>query len=195
VNASDKTAREKVNLAFMKGRDLGFRMLGPLALAGRYIRARKLEWQKKDKDKALVERGNLSSHYGMALADATLFQHFCPCPRTDFRTYTDLYVLHPDFIWKNRDCNKLLDILDWHCAMKDFHGHSYTGVFFDKTSFYQLSKKLLSSFHNHQDDWDVEKLNKYFSKPEPGHETYEILKKQHDTAFREHQNYLEHKSA
>jgi hypothetical protein len=184
-----------VKVAFSKGGDLMIRRLNPLATTGGYIRGRKLEWQKSTKNKGLVELGDKPSHYGMALADAALPQNFCPAKRTDFNTYTDLYVLHPDFVWKNQDCKKLRDILDWHCAMKDFHGHSYTGVFFDKTSFYQLSKKLLSSFHDHQDDWDVEKLNKYFSKPEPSHETYEILKKQHDTAFREHQNHLEHKSA
>jgi DNA repair exonuclease SbcCD ATPase subunit len=99
VNAADKSTKEKVILAFKKGASLNYRRLGPLAIAGRYIRERKLEWQKNaGQDKALVELGNLSSHYGMALADATFFQDFCSSPRTDFNNYTDLYVLHPKFV-------------------------------------------------------------------------------------------------
>jgi archaellum component FlaC len=102
VDAADKTINEKLILAFKKGLSLNYRRLGPLAIAGRYIRERKLEWQKKaGQDKALVELGNLSSHYGMALVDATFFQDFCPSPRTDFNNYTDLYVLHPNFVWKH----------------------------------------------------------------------------------------------
>jgi hypothetical protein len=76
--------------------------------------------------------------------------------------------------------------------MKDIHGHAYTRVFFDKTTFYHVSRKLLSPFHDHEDNWDVEKLNKYFSDPK-SHKTYEKLK-EHETTFREHQDHLESKS-
>jgi hypothetical protein len=145
VNATDKTAEEKVIMAFKKGTSLTYKRLGPLAIARRYIRARKLEWQNDNKDKAVVELGNMASHYGMALADAVLFQDFYPSASTDLDIYMGQYVLHPDFVWKYQECTKLVQILDWYCAMKDLHAHSYAGVSFEKTRFYQLSKKPLSS--------------------------------------------------
>jgi hypothetical protein len=195
VNATNMTTEEKVNMAFMKGRYLIFRRLSPLALAGRHIRGRKLEWQKSSKDKSLLQKGNMSSHYGMALADASLFQKFCPSTRIDSNTYMDLYVLHPNFVWKYQDCMKLLQILDWHGAMKDFHAHSYAGISFEKTKFYQSSRSLLSSMHDHENIWDHAKLNECFSKDGLGYSLYEILEKEHDIALKKHQDYLERRSA
>jgi hypothetical protein len=76
----------------------------PLAEAGHCIRSRKLEWEKiGTKNQSLVERGNMASHYGMAVADAALYLGSCPPKRNGPEVYIAIYGLHPDFVWANQD--------------------------------------------------------------------------------------------
>ena len=97
------------------------RLLKPLADAGLSVRSRKLEWEKNGaKNEGLVHRGNKASHYGMVLADASLYQDFCPEQRKDPKLYIQIYGLHPDFVWNNQDCKALLNILDWRGGMEDY---------------------------------------------------------------------------
>ena len=117
----NKFVEFQVQQAYLRGRIAVFNELGPLATAGQFIRGRKLEWESKTQNRKLVELGNKASHYGMALADATLYQSFCPNKRNDPDLYIAFYGLDPDFIWKNQECTLLLDILDWRGAMKDFY--------------------------------------------------------------------------
>lgn len=88
----------QVQQAYQRGRNAVFNQLYPLARAGYFIRSRKFEWEGETKDQKLVELGNKASHYGMALADATLYQSFCPDKRNDPELYIAFYGLRPDFI-------------------------------------------------------------------------------------------------
>jgi hypothetical protein len=111
----------RLQQSYERGRNAAFNQLVPLAKAGQFIRGRKLEWEKETKNQRLLDLGNKASHYGMALADATLYQSFCPDKRKDPEVYIAFYGLHPDFIWKNQECILLLDVLNWRGAMKDFY--------------------------------------------------------------------------
>ena len=82
--------------AYQRGCNAVVKILGPLARAGRHVRSRKLEWERTaNKDQKLLELGNMASHYGMALTDATLYQSFCLNKRNDPDHYIGIYGLHP----------------------------------------------------------------------------------------------------
>jgi hypothetical protein len=100
----NRSVEIQVQQAYQRGRNAVFNQLGPIATAGQFIRGRKLEWERDTKNQKLVELGNKASHYGMALADATLYQPFCPNKRKDPELYVAFYGPDPDFIWKNQEC-------------------------------------------------------------------------------------------
>jgi hypothetical protein len=119
-----------------------------LCYVGAYIRNRKLEWQKPEdqQDKTVKELGNNASHYGMALADAVLYEGSTPIiKRTDVEIYKSMYYVHPAFTLKYQRHPKLLDMLDWRGGMKDFMAHSYTCGSYDTTNFHHIFQKVFAA--------------------------------------------------
>jgi hypothetical protein len=194
VPTGDRAVDIQVQQAYKRGRNAAFNQLGPLTTAGQYIRGRKLEWESDNKNQKLVELGNKASHYGMALADATLYQSFCPNKRKDPGLYTAFYGLHPDFIWKNQKCTLLLDILDWRGAMKDFYppfsSHRTT---YPETTFSKLCNKFMASIEAELTTWTVASLNKYLKDNEKGVQMYKDLMAHHAAGLKMHETNLKSK--
>ncbi|CZR54799.1 uncharacterized protein PAC_04683 [Phialocephala subalpina] len=102
----------------------------PLATVGFNIRGRKLERAKgvrgSAQSQAVIELGNVASHYGAAAADAAVFQDMVENlgfrKSTNIVSFTRLYFLEPDIVWELRDCQKLMDILSWRGSMKEYVG-------------------------------------------------------------------------
>lgn len=142
----DKTITENMKAAYEEGRKYQYhQMVGPYG-AGCAVRGRKLAWISSENDGLIIGLGNKASHYGMALADATLYQASCPSPyrRTKTTEFLKLYGIDPALVWKHRSVQKLLDILDWRGAMKDFCAHSYARSY-EATPFRLLSEKLIGA--------------------------------------------------
>jgi hypothetical protein len=191
---SEKPVETQLEDAYQKGRNAVFNMLGPLARAGRFIRSRKLEWERGTKDQKLVELGNKASHYGMALADAVLYQSFCPNKRKDPEIYISFYGLHPDFVWKNQDCTLLLDILDWRGAMKDFYPpKSHHRTAYPETTFCKLCNVFMASINAELTAWTVASLNNYLENIDKGAQMYKDLKAHHAAGLKVHETYLKNK--
>jgi hypothetical protein len=166
----------------------------PLSEAGHYIRSRKLEWEKiGTKNQGLVEWGNKASHYGMAVADAALYQDPCPQKRNDPEVYIAIYGLHPDFVWANQDSKLLMDILDWRSGMKDYRVTSYSRPSYESSKFNILSKGFFDSLSVNPQAWGVLPLNKYLRENVTGSKMYMQLKEEHDAALAKHQLYLKNK--
>lgn len=130
----------------------------------------------------------------MALADATLYQSFCPNKRNDTKLYIAFYGLDPEFIWKNQECTLLLDILDWRGAMKDFYppfsSHRTT---YPETTFSKLCDKFMTSIEAELTTWTVASLNKYLTDNEKGVQMYKDLKAHHAAGLKLHETYLKNK--
>jgi hypothetical protein len=179
---------------YQRGRISAFDQLLPLATAGRFIRERKLEWERDTKNQKLVDLGNRASHYGMALADATLYQSFIPNKRSDSELYIAFYGLHPDFIWKNQQCALLLDILDWRGAMKDFYPpFSYHRTSYPTTMFSKLCNEFMTNIDAELTTWTVASLNEYLKDNEKGVQMYKDLKAHHAAGLKLHETYLKNK--
>ena len=179
---------------YQRGLISAFYQLVPLTTAGQFIRGRKLEWERETKNQKLVELGNKASHYGMALADATLYQSFCPNKRSDPELYIAFYGHHPDFIWKNQECTLLLDILDWRGAMKDFYPpFSYHRTTYPTTMFSKLCNKFMTDLNPESTTWTVASLNEYLKDNEKGVNVYKALKFHHAAGLKMHETYLKTK--
>lgn len=184
-----KSTTQNMAIAFQKGRELMARDLLGLTNAGRYIRSRKLEWQSTSaKNETLVAWGNKASHYGMALADATLYQDKTAGKRSDPQVFVGLYGVKPDFVWKNRYCNMFLDILDWRGTMKDFHSHKYASGSYEVTKFCHLSRGTFASFVNEPNVWTLQHFTKFFEE-EKGKTLHEDLKKEYTAGLKKHTAY------
>jgi hypothetical protein len=163
-----------------------------LCYVGAYIRNRKLEWQKPEdqQDKTVKELGNNASHYGMALADAVLYEGSTPIiKRTDVEIYKSMYYVHPAFTLKYQRHPKLLDMLDWRGGMKDFMAHSYTCGSYDTTNFHHIFQKVFAAdpsdtsdtYHKRFASWATDEINV---------KRYELLKENFKTALAKHNKYL-----
>ena len=142
----NKTITENMKAAYEEGCKYQYhQMVGPYG-AGCAVRGRKLAWISSDSDGLIIGLGNKASHYGMVLADATLYQASCPSPyrRTKTTEFIKLYGIDPALVWKHRSVQKLLDVLDWRGAMKDFCAHSYARSY-EATPFRLLSEKLIKA--------------------------------------------------
>ncbi|CZT08699.1 uncharacterized protein RAG0_13718 [Rhynchosporium agropyri] len=118
-----KSVVENMEISFERGRKFHFGEMAGLYDAGCAVRARKLEWLSSTNDEMIIGLGNKASHYGMALADASLYQASCPAPyrRTDISFFTQLYGYSPTFVWKHQAAQQLLEVLDLHVAIKMKH--------------------------------------------------------------------------
>ncbi|KAH6719644.1 hypothetical protein BKA61DRAFT_667565 [Leptodontidium sp. MPI-SDFR-AT-0119] len=127
-----KTVAENMQAAYEESRKFQCREMAGLYEAGCAIRARKFVWLSATNDDLVSGLGNKASHYGMALADAALYQPTCPAPyrRVKLIDFTKLYVVRPEFVWKHQSALKLLEILDWHGGMQDFSSASSVEVIF-----------------------------------------------------------------
>ncbi|KAL2074864.1 hypothetical protein VTL71DRAFT_8643 [Oculimacula yallundae] len=117
-----KTVVENMRTAYGEGRNYQFReMIGPYE-AGCAVRARKLAWMKPNKNDLVVSKGNEASHYGKALADATLFRPTCPDAYriVDTNVFKEFYGVSNSFVWKSQSVRQLLIVLDWRGAMINF---------------------------------------------------------------------------
>jgi hypothetical protein len=183
----DKSVEMQIKNAYQRGRNSVFKMMGPLANSGRFIRSRKLEWEKTTTPSPkLVELGNMASHYGMALADATLYQDFCPQKRNDPDVYVAMYGVHPESVWKNQECQLLLNILDWRCAMKDFFPRSYHRPSYESTNFHTLSRAFLNSVNLNLTKWNFSTLNSYLKDSEAGSTMYKTLRAEYEKGLANH---------
>jgi hypothetical protein len=113
-----------------------------LIKACQYVRGRALEWSKDyGVDVDIVDLGNSVAHYGMAVADATLYTSNVveTKPRTDISTFKALYGVAPVVAYKCREIQKMSDLLDWRGGMKHFARHAYA-----TSNFAKLCEPLLS---------------------------------------------------
>jgi hypothetical protein len=190
----DKSMESQLMDAYQRGRHAVFNLLIPLALAGRFIRSRKLEWEKTAKDQKLVELGNKAAHYGMALADAILYQPFCPDQRKDPDLYIECYGLHPDFVWKNQECTLLLEILGWRGAMRNFYPpNAHNRTPYGRTSFCALCHTFVDMINKDESAWSVKTLNEHLQEGGKGFQMYNDLKAQHATGMKVREAYLKAK--
>lgn len=163
-----------------------------LCIAGAYIRNRKLEWQKPDdqQDSNVKELGNKASHYGMALADAVLYDDSTPIiKRTDVRIYKSMYGVDPAFTLSYQRHPKLLDILDWRGAMKDFMAHSYTLGSYDTTNFQLVFEKVFA-FALYE-PFQIRFAG--FETDETNVKRYELLKENFETGLAKHNKHISDK--
>ncbi|KAH7417604.1 hypothetical protein BKA64DRAFT_769708 [Cadophora sp. MPI-SDFR-AT-0126] len=184
-----KITSESLLEAYKEGRmSRHLEMAGPYE-AGCAIRARKLVWFGSTTDEPIKVLGNKASHYGMALADATLYQKCCEAPysRTNTSDYIKLYGVSPGFVWKHQSILKLLEILDWRGAMKDFCMHSY-GRYYDSTPFHSLWSKLIASVK--KDGVTTEEIASLFEEPN-AIKWYNELKVLFEEGLKKHNEYLE----
>jgi len=180
--------------AYNEGRLSASRLLLPLADAGQSVRGRKLEWEKNTtKNQALVQRGNKAAHYGMALADASLYQNFYPEPRTDSDTFIEIYGVHPDFVWENQNCKACLNILDWRGGMKDYRTSPNYRSTYSLSNFHALSKDFFIQLKADSSSWKVANLNQYLQDDVKGSMMYKNLKEEHDSTLAKHKVYLQNR--
>jgi hypothetical protein len=189
LKISGDALQAKINDAYRRGREDEQKILMPLAIAGSYSRGRKLEWVRGDnQNENIVGLGNKASHYGMAAADAALYQDsLSEIKRTDVPTYIDLYGIHPNFVWQHRDCKQFLEMLDWRGSMKDFQVHAYANGAYELTKFHMASKALINSMETNPEKWQSAAIQEYFTATPS---LYTHLKAEHDAALLRHKKYL-----
>jgi hypothetical protein len=108
-------AARNVNEAVEKAKADQAELFRPMQIVGINFRSRVLG-NNKDPDRTF-DIGEYWHHEGLALADAWMYQTSCPSQRKDPGQYKDWYGFDPNFVWKNRGCKKLLEILDWQGAL------------------------------------------------------------------------------
>lgn len=189
VKDKTETIASNMKIAYQAGRSAQHREMVGLYTAGCAIRSRKLVWFGQIKDPKIDVLGNKASHYGMALADASLYQDTCPTEyrRSDTAVFELLYGVSPIFVWDFQDCKKLLDILDWRGAMKDFYVHGYGS--YDSSTFNSLFRKLFFPIKTHPDTWTTDYCIKHFESEE-GKKMYESFQGQYEAGLARHNDYL-----
>lgn len=160
--------------------------------AGAYIRGRKLDWSKADKqDTVVVEKGNRASHYGMAMADASLYRESILDglqKRDDVATYKSLYGVDPDFAWERQTVKRFCDFLDWRGGMKNFFNKD---EFYSATRFHRTWSAILLVIKSIPVvASNCENLQEYFQKND---DTYQILKTEYEKELTRHKSWLEYK--
>lgn len=97
---------------------------------------------------------------GMALADASMYQSFCPMRRIDTETYKAWYGVDPFFVWKNRASSTFLQVLDLGGAVKEIIADN--GLRLKHPKNIQDSLRLLTDkIEAFPSTWNVETLNNY----------------------------------
>lgn len=183
--------RQGAKQGLQQGRESEMKKWQPLAKAGAFIRGRKLDWVRGDRpNESIVECGNQASHYGMALADAALYQSFCPSKRTDATTFAVLYGVEPDFVWERRSIPKFMDILNWRGGMNDFHAHKYAGVNYDSTTFNSVIEPILRALTLSEELEKTSAIRQYFTDNDA---KYQTLKKLYGVALAKHKVHLQNK--
>jgi hypothetical protein len=156
-----------------------------------HIRLRKFEWTKPNsiQKKDLLDLGDKVSHYGTVLADALMFDDSCLMKQTtNISVFTAMYGVKPSFVLKNRASTKLMDILDWRGAMKDFHDISQKNTTYELSAFHKSLKTLLDdhlcAIQNDADFFETDPQGQHF---------YHLLRKEYETALEKHQAHLARK--
>jgi hypothetical protein len=161
----------------------------PLLAAGAQIRTRRLEWPKnEEKDVELIEQGHKASHYGMALADALVFEPSSPVKYTNKSAFVEMYGVLPNFVIQHRECSKLMDILDWRGTIKDIMAYRYTSDNYEDSTFGVQFYFFLQE-HKARTSAGMQK----FLDTEEGKTLYELLRKEHEIVMARHKVYLESK--
>lgn len=114
-------------------------MIFPIAKVGRRARLRHFECLKDEgiQDVKIIEDGDISAHYGSALADALIFSDL----PEDLKQFFLKYGVYPSTILKYRNCNKLLIMFNWKGGVTEFEDNPVElGLF---NSAFQLFIKFL----------------------------------------------------
>lgn len=190
----EKTSWEKIaaineHKAYQRGRSECYKAFSSLIMAGRGIRERKLEWVKGDpQNEKILDLGNQASHYGMAVADASLYQGYCfsKTKRVNTAPFVELYDLEPDFVWARREALRFMKVLDWRAAMRDFHGYRYSAKY-ESTKFDTILKPILVTLKTDIALQKASAINQYFLTHEA---EYQQLKVEHAIALAKHKLHL-----
>jgi hypothetical protein len=91
----------------------------------------------------MVEQGHWASHYGMALADALLYEPGSPVKHRDEGPFFKIYGVFPQTVIEHKGCSRVIDILDWRGTVKDIMGYRYTGATFEESTFGVQSQPFL----------------------------------------------------
>jgi hypothetical protein len=170
-------------------------MFMPLTMAGAYIRAQRAEWQKNDSQyMAMVEQGHKASCCEMALTDALIFEESSLVKRSDTDAFFQMYGVLPNYVIEHKHCSRLMDVLDWYCAVKDIMECAYnTNVLswssFEKSAFGGNLKALF----RREAQQMPQGIDGFLEKTDDGKQFYEILKKEHDRILATHKVHLESK--
>ena len=122
-NTVQQHVAQEVSKVVRVSERIWFSRLLPHVDIGAPVRHRKLEHRRAPakKNKELIRQGDEAAHYGKAIADAVLYHPGFPNRRKDEETYISTYGFTPSQVWKFRDCESLIQILDWYGSVIDWH--------------------------------------------------------------------------
>jgi hypothetical protein len=182
-------AQSSYDKSLAAGRAIERHKLGPLAQDGARIRHRRLEWVAfNGKVDILLDAGNSSAHRGSVLSDAELYQPSCEYgSRNDKETFRKLYGVYPELVWKYKDCENLIKVLDWRANVYDFcHSNYHRFGPFNKTEFMKRLAPMLEQVEK-VNGAPVSTIRNVFTNMKS---RFEKLEREHSEMLVKHQQYI-----